>query len=64
MLDEAVNAALARSFLAKLPAQCLAALVSEGERNDYPAVLTLRTGDACLRCHPTKLLRVDGVRTV
>ncbi len=46
MADRAVDEALARSFLAGLPAELTASLRAEGERIDYPAGTTVyRAGD-------------------
>lgn len=46
MADRAVDDALARSFLAELPADLLGRLREEGERADYPAGTTVyRAGD-------------------
>ena len=46
MVDRHVDDAVARSFLADLPAELLARLRSDGERADYPAGTTVyRAGD-------------------
>jgi CRP/FNR family transcriptional regulator len=46
MVDQEVDAALARSFLAELPAELVGELLAQGERADYPAGTTVyRAGD-------------------
>ena len=46
MVDREVDEALARSFLAELPAELAGRLRAEGERDDYPAGTTVyRAGD-------------------
>ena len=46
VVDREVDEALARSFLAELPAELAGRLRAEGERDDYPAGTTVyRAGD-------------------
>jgi len=46
VVDRDVDEALARSFLAKLPAELVGRLWADGERADCPAVTTVyRAGD-------------------
>jgi CRP/FNR family transcriptional regulator len=46
MVDREVDAVLARSFLAELPAELVGELLAQGERADYPAGTTVyRAGD-------------------
>src|SRR3954452_23581487 len=46
VVDRDVDGALARGFLAQLPAELIGRLLSEGERADYPAGTTVyRAGD-------------------
>jgi CRP/FNR family cyclic AMP-dependent transcriptional regulator len=60
VVDREVEDALARSFLAELPAEVLGRLRSEGERADYPAGTTVyRAGSG-----PQAVLVVHGLLRV
>jgi CRP/FNR family transcriptional regulator, cyclic AMP receptor protein len=60
VVDREVEDALARSFLAELPAQVVARLRAEGERADYPAGTTVyRAGSG-----PQAALVVHGLLRV
>ena len=57
MVDREVEDALARSFLAELPAEVVGRLRAEGERADYPAGTTVYPAGS----YPRAALVVDGL---